>query len=573
MSNLAREISTSVLDLDPVRFIERLRTIKGKPFRLRGVDEKNEPIARDYLMGFYRHCAFELPKKESPPVVVVKGRQVEFTETSLNLVLYYLRRFSYFNALYAFPRQDQVGRFSRDRLKSAIDDSIGSEIKSWIVPSVGADTVGHKEFKNGNILYMGGAWGEADALRNIAADALFADEFQDWTQPGYEATSEALGHSEYRINIALGTPKRVGSNFFRMWDRSDQRLFHPRCIQCQNTFLITLENFKYKLMVECPHCRKLQDKRYAIANNGEWIASRPSNSANLAGFHVSQLLAPWITREEIDQKSDAYGDRRFQNEVLGNFYSGLSAGLSPDDLERDTRFRLSKYVTPPTDTFVGLDWGTHTEEKQAGSYTTIVVISRIDFKKFKIEYCQRFLEPDYLKQVAQISTLLREFNCRVAVADSSGAIQVQELRKSWQNKIVTCFYGAPAGKEETTFNPKRNMITADKHLTLDICLENCKRKCIVIPYKSPEETEWLIDDICSVESDTLPAGGTEKKVWVKIPGKTDDGLQALNYALLASKFLATEGQSGIIGSSRIGKSGGFAKPIGTTLGIRRGGWL
>ena len=573
-TNFLNELATTVLDQDPVRLIERIRTIKGFPFKLRGLDEDKMPVARDYLVGFYQHCAFELPKKESPTTVIVKGRQVEFTETSLNLLLYYLHRFSYFTALYAFPRQDQIGRFSRDRLKTAIEDSVNGEVASWISSKgPGADTVGHKEFKNNNLLYMGGAWGEADALRNIAADALFADEFQDWTQAGYEATSEALGHSKYRINIALGTPKRVGSNYYRMWEKSDQRYYHPRCISCQRLFMITLDNFEYKRMVKCPYCNKVQDKRFSIANGGEWIATKPSNTL-YTGFHVSQLLVPWITREEIDQKKDGMNERRFNNEVLGNFYSGLSAGLSLEDLQSclDRGLALSRYVTPPSETFAGIDWGTHTEEKQAGAFTTVVILSRLDTRKFRLEYCKRFLEPDYLKQIAQISNLLREFNTRVAVGDNAGAIQIQELRKVWGNRIVSCYYGAPAAREETTYNSKRNMITADKHLTLDVCLENLKRGTYVIPYKNPEETEWLIDDICAVESDTVPMGGSEKKVWLKMPGKTDDGLQALNYATMAAKFLSNANTPGIIGSSRM-NSGGFARPVGASLSIRRGGWL
>lgn len=76
LNNLSEEELIEVLaQVDPVSFAEHTRILRGEPFSLKD---------RKYLHDIYRD--------ESKKVILVKGRQVEGSETTLNLILGFLAK-------------------------------------------------------------------------------------------------------------------------------------------------------------------------------------------------------------------------------------------------------------------------------------------------------------------------------------------------------------------------------------------------------------------------------------------------------------------------------------------------
>jgi len=49
--------------------------------------------------------------------------------------------------------------------------------------------------------------------------------------------------------------------------------------------------------------------------NGEWVAEYPDR--DWAGYHISQLIAPWITAAEIIEQEQTKSQEYFYNFVLG----------------------------------------------------------------------------------------------------------------------------------------------------------------------------------------------------------------------------------------------------------------
>jgi len=530
-----QNILDEVLNVDPIYFIESHRTIKGKKFKIVGE-------GREYLIDLYRYsCVGSMIEKK--PVVVVKGRQVEMTETALNISLYFLKNYENFTVLHAFPRSEQASRYSKDRLQQAIRTSQKLDgvpklvnLKSHVRGA--SDTVSSVQFSKENNYYIQSAWGNGDALRGIPADMLSRDEFQDWTEDAIANTNSCLDASDYKIDFSFGTPKEAGTKFEKLWLSSDQRHYHLKCPGCSHYFRLTLENFKKEFMVECDKCKLWSDKR-VIMKDGKWIPAR--YDTDRVGFHVSQLLSPRITREQIALRQSEYSDARFRNEVMGEFFSGAGAPLVEAEViarcaEPYKDMPLTSMIQPPMETFMGLDWGGRNDKKDKGAYTVATIISKDRATgKYKIEHTERILESDIDKQVIYISDMIRLYNCTSVVADwGFGQYQCQKLQKEYQSKVKSCFYSTNI-KNKLKYDTDTWMLSVDRNAFLEDIIDVVRKGNLVMPYKQPEKINWFVKQICNTELRYSDRTGNISRSYVKRdPYAPNDALHSLNYAYLAS---------------------------------------
>ncbi len=561
MSSEIMNMFDDALNLDPIHFIEHHRKVKGKNFKILGT-------GREYLIELYRYACIGC-MKDKRPVVIVKGRQVEMTETALNISLYFLKNFHDFTVLHAFPRSEQVSRYSKDRLSLALKDSIDGKLEKLKAKDMSAsDTVSAKNFINNNIYYMYSAWGDADAIRGIPADLLSRDEFQDWTDNAIANTDSCLTASDYGVEFSFGTPKLVGSAFERLWNSSDQRYYHLRCIKCSSLFRITLDNFvggHDGFQVECPSCKERQDKRAAM-RNGQWIPTKKGEFR--VGFHVSQLLSPRVKRNDITKRQSEYSEARFKNEVLGEFYSGAGAPLEYSEVvarcaEPYSKRELSPMIVPPKQTFMGLDWGGRNEIKDKGAYTVVTIISK-DKDKYNLEYTERIMTSDIDRQVQYITELIRLYNCVNVVADSGfGQYQCQKLQKIHADKVKACWYSNNI-KNKIKYDKDTWILSIDRSAWLEELIEIVKRGNLCIPWAKPYKVDWFIKHMCNTELRYSNKNGNVTREYEKLNTQDpNDGLHSLNYAYIAS--VVHLGESGL-GSSPVGNYGqGLPKPVGTSF--------
>jgi phage terminase large subunit GpA-like protein len=561
-SNLLLE---DILNLDPIYFIENTRKVKGKPFKILGT-------GREYLVDLYRYACVGA-RKEGKPMVIVKGRQVEFTEAALNISLYYMKNFSNFTVLHAFPRKEQVSRYSRERLQFALKDSQLDENKKPKLMSLkshepgAADTISAVAFNNQNTYYMFSAWGDGDALRGIPADMLSRDEFQDWSESSIANTASCLDASDYKIEFSFGTPKSAGAPFEKLWLSSDMRYYHLKCTSCGHLFKITLDNYKYGFMVECTKCHHLQDKRIAMVG-GQWIPTKDSKRCDRTGFHVSQLLSPRITREQINLRQAEYSDARFKNEVLGEFYSGAGRPLDEATVvarcaEPYKDLDFSPVIFAPRETYMGLDWGGRNDQKDKGAYTVMTMLSKQSDQYF-IEYSERITTPDLEKQVKYIADMARNYNSVSIVADIGfGQYQVQALQKIFKNRVKSCFYATNI-KNKMKYDKETWQLAIDRNAFLEELIDLVQRGRIAFPWKKPEKLDWFIRQICNTELRYAERTGNIVRVYEKADHSfPNDALHSLNYAYLASVVHLGENAMGFLQNSKVGL--GMPRPISTSF--------
>jgi len=536
------------LCIDPIYFIESHRTIKGEKFKIQNT-------GREYLIDLYRYACIGT-MTEHKPMVVVKGRQVEMTETALNISLYFLKNYSNFTVLHAFPRAEQASRYSKDRLQQSIRTSQRisgptsmpklEELKSGVKGT--SDTVSSINFKNENTYYIQSAWGNGDALRGIPCDMLSRDEFQDWTDDAIANTSSCLDASNYKIDFAFGTPKAAGSKYEQLWTSSDQRFYHLKCPGCSHYYQITLETFKTGFMVECPKCKLMSDKR-VIMKDGKWIPTK--RNTDRVGFHVSQLLSPRITREQIELRRAEYSDARFRNEVLGEFFSGAGQPLTEAEVinrcaEPYKKDSLATMIQMPKQTFMGLDWGGRNDQKDKGAYTVMTIISKDQQSgNYRLEYTERLTNPDMEKQVTYISDMIRLYNCTSVVADwGFGQYQCQKLQKAYQSRVKSCFYSTNI-KNKLKYDTDTWMLSVDRNAFLEDIIEVVKRGNLQIPWKTPSQVDWFIKQVCNTELQYSERTNNVSRTYQKLDKYyPNDALHSLNYAYIASVVQLGEGGLG-----------------------------
>jgi len=552
---------------DPITFTEKTLTVDGQPFLLTG-------CGRDYLHEIYQYICLEAVGPKGLPIVVKKGRQVEMTTTASAISLYFAcsGAYDHIKGLHTFPQIEQARRYSKLTFSPRVQESIGGCLKK-LLESDGSVT--QKPFKRGNFVLIEGAGEAGDRLRGISPDYALFDEVQDLTRAAHENTQEALSHSKmgrsgFGVELYFGTPKDVGSDFYTIWKRSDQRLYYLKCLHCGHFFPIfydystaremTDTNFIEGFMVECRDkdgkgCRQKMDKRRAV-KGGKWIAQNTEGATR--GYHIDQLLIPGITRESIDEKLQTKTARSFANEVMGEFYAGRETGPSFGEVVEATTMDPNtadwRYSINVQDrmTWMGIDWGQRIsgeDDEGMGGYTVVTILSKLPQGKFKLEFAHRMEQSSVIGpegQIQDIMNWIRLYNCKVVACDfGAGHVQNQMLKDKYPDRVLEIVSSANC-RATYRLDKDAMQITIDKHRAFeefyDLLLE---QKALCFPYKEPIRVEWLMQHLANVEIVSSTAGsGLIKKMYKKSgPNRPVDGACALVYAYVGYMYQKTQGFS------------------------------
>ena len=484
----AREIA-----LYPDRWASYFRTINGKAFLLG---------ERPYLQEVYRHFG-ATERNDITKVIVLKcSRKVEKTETICNILLYGLLNIPYFNAVYTAPRQPQVSRFVEERFNGAMMSSVnnGCLLKQRIKTSVSHQTfdVGARSL---NHFYAYSNWGDAHGLLGIAADLCCIDEYQDCDPDVLPMLMEMLTQSNFKIVLVSGTAREQGSEFWRLWESSTKG--------------------------------EWDGNQWVHQNGGA------TQVQNIYGYHITQLIHPSVSDADIEQKRGTYSPRRFQNEVLGEFFAGSAKPLTFDVALNciDPNKFPAESLAIPAESVMGIDWG----------LTTTIVICSKDGKEILNAIRIEARGDGELDEVARIKELILRYNCVKVVCDIGyGARQTKELQDEFADRVCSCYYSS---RPMTPYQFKRrdnnrniiNMAVVDRTTYVEKTLEIIKNKEISLPFKD-RDLEWVLHEWCainsSVEDDMKSQRQLRGQTLTKYGRDGDDhAFHALLYALLAIEMM------------------------------------
>ena len=585
---LFNKLKEDLLSLDPVFWVEHYLTLEGKPFRLHGNGYK--PMA-----DIYRYVGIKSLEPNAKPLIICKGRQIGMTTMACALEMYFMGsgifgvgNNSPIRIMHTFPQLELAAAYSAAKLNQMMSSSVimdneikkGSKPKSYMqslldLGSASNNNLHFKQFVNGNHLWVESIGLDADRIMGRTCDVIFVDEVQKTTGQAIGNALKILTTAKYGrpskgVQVYFGTPRRKGSDFYKMWATSTQQYYYLGCEKCNKHFPLYTPGsddwekiWLHGFIVRCTHCNHEQDKRDA-AERGKWVAikSEADEDCKMIGFHINQLYMPTFTKEDIlGEKPGNHpinNERVFQNEVMGEFYQGDSSPITVEEIretcgEPERKFRARIEQEKDQIVVLGIDYGAKADLEQIAnpdkvklggqSYSTAVVLLAKGPGLLSIEFATKFRRNDMASKRGIIDQIMRQYSVTLAVGDIGFSQDFStELQYSYGNRYLVSRAHNKVNdyvKFKPDAIPKEILFERDHYI--GELYEQMKKGCIKFPLGDYEKVAWLIEHCASMDLDpSISKYGDHTIHYVK--GSTpNDGFCALLNAYLAYKFIITKG--------------------------------
>ena len=242
-------------------------------------------------------------------IVVMASAQVGKSEILLNIAGYVIDQ-DPGPMLVMQPTKEMAEAFSKDRLTPMLRDTPRlADIFGKAASRVSKDTIWQKQFPGGHITMVGANAPSALASRPIRI--VLADEVDRYpASAGSEGDPLSLAVKRTttfwnKKKIFVSTPTIKGhSRIEKAFNESDKRYRHVCCPDCGHEQTLTWANVKWSepdgsdAQYACEGCGSLwgDGARMRAVKLGRWVATAPFRGT--AGFHLNQLLSPWVTLAE-----------------------------------------------------------------------------------------------------------------------------------------------------------------------------------------------------------------------------------------------------------------------------------
>ncbi len=583
-------IKDSLIAIDPVSWCEKHLTLEGKPYRINGNGYK--PLA-----DIARTIGLKALEKGGLPIVICKGRQIGLTVLNAALEMYFMGSGIFGNGhnppiriIHCFPQLELANAYSKVKLNAMINNSVTSHDEEKVVKggqkpksfmqnlldrsSDSNDSLNFKQFQGGNHMFIESIGLDGNRTMGKSADVLIFDEVQKMPRLGVGNSTKVLTKANYGskgsgVQVYFGTPLQRGSMFWDMWNDSSQQFYHLGCEKCKKYFPLFSQNsndweeiWLYGHTVRCTHCGFEQDKDASV-ERGKWIASRDLGECEYIGFHLNQLYNPDYTKERIlDEKpgrSTVNTERTYQNEVLGNFWSGETGIISPEEIREfcgDPERKFRATITPEDNelVFLGIDIGAKNDLEQlidgpkkttqGQSYSTAVIISITGPQRISIEKAEKFKRNDFASKKETIKYFMRKYSCNLAVMDLGFTGDLSEVLQTEYGDKFLSSQASHRVNEHIKYNdsvfPK--VITFERDYWIAEFYEQMRKGNVRFPLGDYEKIAWLIQHCTNMEiKPSISRAGEVSPKYIK--SGPNDGFMALLNAYLAYKFYISNGFS------------------------------
>jgi len=403
-------------------------------------------------------------------------------------------------------------------------------------------------------------------------DVMFFDEVQEMPAAAISNSAKVLTKAQYGmlgegVQVFFGTPLQRGSEFWKLWQQSSQQFYYLGCEDCKKHFPLYTPGSNewesiwiYGNVVKCTHCGCEQDRLQAI-NRGKWVATKDPAEATFVGFHLNQLYLPEFTKEQIMDKKPGNSaintERSYQNEILGEFFQGEAAIITPEEIrakcgDPERKFRGAIAPGEEVVTFLGIDIGAKADMEQlvnsdkvkgqGQSYSTAVVLSLTGPGRLSIEYAFKFKRNDLASKKSVLDETIKRYKCKLAVCDIGYAHDFNEIMQTEYGDKFLASQASGRVTEKVKYSsdifPK--VITFERDFWVMELYEQMRKGMVRFPLGSYEQIAWLIQHCSNMEiKPSLSRIGEVTPHYVK--SGVNDGFMALLNAYIAYKFYISQG--------------------------------
>lgn len=453
------------------------------------------------------------------------------------------------------PRDDQryevVERFKQKVEQSGLDSKRTKDKLSYqqfehsITDEHGNAHTSYSEVKSRS------AWGEGNALRGIHGHGGTIDEAQDTDEGTFstfatEAIDREIPGVDYFPTIfVIGTPKMANTFFHKLWKMAEQRSWN------QDKQEWELESDGDEFLPQELRKRREELLEEAEATDDPERAAMLRDEADgiegftVKGWHLDQHNSPLHDANRIAYKREIYSRKKFENEVLANFYSPEEDLLDRGDImaafDSDLG-EMSSRVHDDSTVAIGVDWGGG--EGEGAAKTVVTVGERVEDTIYV--RLVRILDSgmSFREELEAIDHIVQSFDVDVGVVDEGfGDSERQELQDEYgHDNIYGVWYGHVKNKEELKWNKHKNQkrfFTANKPYMCRRFVEDFKSGGFVLPKRDlafgtkQDKGAKIVDQLTAPYTDRVETSDGKKKLKVQ-SDRSDDVFDSFTYLWMAA---------------------------------------
>ncbi len=245
----------------------------------------------------------------NPNIVVTACAQVG-KSVSFSIKALFAIKHLHFNTIYTMSSDSDVNEFVSSKFNKIV------QANHHEFDGMATDNVERKEFNDRFIFFKG--TNSKTAAISTTADLLIHDEISRSDQGAIETYKSRTKASQYKGRWLFSNPGSERDELDLAWHKSDQKEWIITCPHCKDEHYLSWPE-SIDMEKKCYICRACkQPISDDVRRKGKWVAQ--NGESKISGYHISHLMCPWISPEEIIE--DSQGDPAyFNNFVLGKAYS------------------------------------------------------------------------------------------------------------------------------------------------------------------------------------------------------------------------------------------------------------
>ncbi len=390
-------------------------------------NEKGDPIEFGSHMFLW-----DIYADKSPNIAVMKPAQVGLSTLQI-LKNHYDAKRDKLDIIYTLPTDGDVNVFVSGKVNRIIANN-----PCMLEDVVDKDSIEQKQIGQ-SYEYFRGTFTKKAAIM-ITADRVTHDEIDSSKLPVIPDFQARMQHSKFKQTHVFSHPSVPNKGVHSYFLQSDMKEYFIQCPHCKvSQYLEWNVEDPTKMSVDlekkefvCKKCRGVlgaQDRAF-----GEWRARKSLVKPKYSGYHISLLMASWVTAAEIVEKWQEIVDGKqtmdfFYNKVLGLPFAGGGNSVEEDTI-------IGAWV-PDKNAFksrliIGVDTGI------ALRYVLGNRQGLVGYGEMK-DYM-----PDEANGLALNETLeyfLKKFDNSIMIVDQGGdIIGSRKLRQKYPGRVFLCHY-------------------------------------------------------------------------------------------------------------------------------------
>lgn len=387
----------------------------------------------------------------SPLQVWLKPPQIGATVAQIVKTLWCARNKGW-DIIYTLPTATDVNDMAGGKINRIVAQN--PILKSWVKDH---DTVDQKAVGE-HIIHYRGTFSTKQAMM-VSSDLNVHDEVD---------ASDASVIQQYETRLQakadgkrwyFSHPSIAGFGVDIQWQKSDKKEWFVTCPLCKVEQQLSWPSNidQEKRIYICSSCKAEMSNE--TRKMGVW---KPTSTGEFSGYHISQLMCPWITADKILKDYEEKDKQYFYNYVLGLPFVGSENKIDPSIVLKN----VVNMVNGQEGTIViGVDTG-------------LPIHITIANKDGVFYYGKLKMPSDTYDPYEELERLLLRWHKAIIVSDQGGdLIGIRKLQAKYPSRVFLCYYRRDRKSLELIKwgeGDDRGIVTVDRNRMMQLIVEQLR---------------------------------------------------------------------------------------------------